>query len=66
MNLFMISVFWSLIVDLFTPGQASRLVPAITAGGSHGAIAGPLVASLFVKSVGVNGMLRKRLPNSPV
>jgi AAA family ATP:ADP antiporter len=56
-NLFMISVFWSLIVDVFTPTQASRLVPAITAGGSLGAIAGPLVTSLFVKSVGVKAML---------
>lgn len=56
-NLFMISVFWSLIVDVFTPTQASRLVPAITAGGSLGAIAGPLVTSLFVKSIGVKAML---------
>ncbi len=56
-NLFMISVFWSLIVDVFTPTQASRLVPAITAGGSLGAIAGPLVISLFVKGIGVKTML---------
>ncbi len=56
-NLFMISVFWSLVVDVFTPGQANRLLPAITAGGSLGAIAGPLVASLFAKSIGVSGLL---------
>ncbi|MEP7245257.1 MAG: MFS transporter [Gammaproteobacteria bacterium] len=56
-NLFMISVFWSLMVDLFTPAQAGRLLPAIAAGGSLGAIAGPLVASLFVKGVGVSGLL---------
>ena len=56
-NLFMISVFWSLVVDVFTPGQASRLLPAITAGGSLGAIAGPLVASLFATSIGVSGLL---------
>lgn len=56
-NLFMISVFWSLMVDTFTPAQAARLLPAVTAGGSLGAIAGPLVASLFVKSVGVSGLL---------
>ena len=56
-NLFMISVFWSLMVDLFTPTQAARLLPAIAAGGSLGAIAGPLVASLFVKRVGVSGLL---------
>jgi ATP:ADP antiporter, AAA family len=56
-NLFMISVFWSLMVDIFTPTQATRLLPAIAAGGSLGAIAGPLVASLFVKGVGVTGLL---------
>jgi AAA family ATP:ADP antiporter len=56
-NLFMVSVFWSLIVDVFTSGQAARLLPAIAAGGSSGAIAGPLLASLFVKGVGVSGVL---------
>jgi ATP:ADP antiporter, AAA family len=56
-NLFMISVFWSLMVDVFTPNQAARLLPGITAGGSLGAIAGPLVASLFVKRIGVAGLL---------
>jgi AAA family ATP:ADP antiporter len=56
-NLFMISVFWSLMVDTFTPAQAARLLPAVTAGGSLGAIAGPLVATLFVKHIGVSGLL---------
>src|SRR5580698_11071871 len=56
-NLFMVSVFWSLMVDLFTPNQASRLLPAITGGGSLGAIAGPLLAAVFVKGVGVSGVL---------
>ncbi len=56
-NLFMVSVFWSLMVDLFTATQATRLLPAIAAGGSIGAVAGPLVASLVVKGVGVSGVL---------
>jgi AAA family ATP:ADP antiporter len=56
-NLFMVSVFWSLIVDVFTSGQAPRLLPAISASGSLGAIAGPLVSSLFVKSIGVPALL---------
>lgn len=56
-NLFMVSVFWSLMVDLFTSNQASRLLPAIAGGGSLGAIAGPLVAAVFVKGVGVGGVL---------
>jgi AAA family ATP:ADP antiporter len=56
-NLFMISVFWSLMVDTFTPAQAARLLPAVTAGGSLGAIAGPLIASLSVNRIGVTGLL---------
>lgn len=56
-NLFMVSVFWSLMVDLMTPNQAGRLLPAISAGGSTGAIAGPLVASLFANGAGVRGIL---------
>jgi ATP:ADP antiporter, AAA family len=56
-NLFMISVFWSLVVDVFTPNQATRLLPAIAGGGSLGAIAGPLVASVFAKVIGVGGLL---------
>lgn len=57
MNLFMVSIFWSLMVDIFTPNQASRLLPALTAGGSIGAVAGPLVASVFVKPLGIPGLL---------
>jgi AAA family ATP:ADP antiporter len=53
----MVSVFWSLMVDLFTPNQAARVLPAITAGGSIGAIVGPTVASIFVKGVGISGVL---------
>jgi AAA family ATP:ADP antiporter len=56
-NLFMISVFWSLMVDVFTPNQATRLLPGIAGGGSTGAIAGPLIASLWVKRTGVGGLL---------
>lgn len=56
-NLFMISVFWSLMVDLFAPGQAMRLFAIIAAGGSTGAIAGPVMTRIFVNAVGVDGML---------
>jgi len=56
-NLFMISVFWSLMVDLFTPGQATRLFALVAAGGSVGAIAGPLVTRFTVPAVGLQGLL---------
>ena len=56
-NLFMISVFWSLMVDLFSARQATRLFPPIAAGGSIGAIAGPAITHLAVRAVGIGGLL---------
>jgi AAA family ATP:ADP antiporter len=40
-----VSVFWSFMSDVFETAQAARLYGAIAAGGSSGAIAGPLIAS---------------------
>jgi AAA family ATP:ADP antiporter len=40
-NLFVVSVFWSFMADIFRPGQAQRLFGFIMAGGSMGAIIGP-------------------------
>jgi ATP:ADP antiporter, AAA family len=45
-NLFVVSVFWSFMSDIFESRQAARLYGAIAAGGSCGAIAGPLIAAL--------------------
>jgi AAA family ATP:ADP antiporter len=56
-NLFMISVFWTLMSDLFLASQATRLFALIAAGGSVGAIAGPLVVRLAVHALGLDGML---------
>lgn len=56
-NLFMISVFWSLMVDVFSPRQATRLFAIVAAGGALGSITGPLLTRLLVKSLGLSGML---------
>jgi AAA family ATP:ADP antiporter len=40
-NLFVVSVFWSFMADVFTPEQGTRLFSVIAAGGSTGAIVGP-------------------------
>ncbi|MGA2860347.1 MAG: NTP/NDP exchange transporter [Steroidobacteraceae bacterium] len=56
-NLFMISVFWSLMVDIFTAAQATRLFALIAAGGSIGAIAGPLLTRLLVSRLRLSGLL---------
>jgi AAA family ATP:ADP antiporter len=56
-NLFMISVFWSLMVDVFSASQATRLFALIAAGGAIGSITGPLLTHLLVRKLGLSGML---------
>ncbi len=56
-NLFMISVFWSLMVDLFSAAQATRLFALIAAGGSLGAIGGSVLTRLYVPALGLKGLL---------
>ena len=49
-NLFVVSVFWSVMVDLYSTESARRLFGFIAAGGSSGAVAGPLFTALMVPS----------------
>jgi AAA family ATP:ADP antiporter len=56
-NLFMVSVFWSLMVDVFSATQATRWFALIAAGGALGAIAGPLVTRLLVQAIGLGGLM---------
>jgi AAA family ATP:ADP antiporter len=44
-NLFVVSVFWSFMDDLFAPEQGARLFGIIAAGGSSGALLGPLITA---------------------
>lgn len=56
-NLFVVSVFWSFMTDLFNREQAARLFGFIAAGGSCGAALGPLLTALMVQSFGVTMIL---------
>ena len=56
-NLFVVSVFWSFMSDLFSARQAARLYGTIAAGGSCGAIAGPLLAALLSSRIHSSGLL---------
>jgi AAA family ATP:ADP antiporter len=56
-NLFAISVFWSLMADLFRTEQAQRLVGFISAGGTAGALCGPILTWLLVKPLGASGLV---------
>jgi ATP:ADP antiporter, AAA family len=52
LNLFMVSVFWSTMVDAWRSEAAKRVFGYIAAGGSAGALAGPLFNSLFIERLG--------------
>lgn len=52
-NLLVVSVFWELMADVWRRDQGERLFGKIAAGGSAGALAGPLLTSLLVPYLGV-------------
>ena len=56
-NLFVISVFWSFMADIFSNPQARRFFGFVSAGGSTGAICGPLFTSALVGKIGVSNLL---------
>jgi AAA family ATP:ADP antiporter len=56
-NLLIISVFWSLMADVFSRTQARRLFGFIAAGGTVGTISAPTFIVLSVNTVGANTLL---------
>jgi len=56
-NLLTISVFWSLMADIFSSAQAKRLFGFIAAGGTVGTICAPAFTLLFVGALGTNNLL---------
>ncbi|MEQ8627556.1 MAG: MFS transporter [Ekhidna sp.] len=56
-NLFVISIFWSFNADIFSSDQAKRLYGPIAAGGSSGAIFGPIITSFLAGQIGVTNLL---------
>ena len=56
-NLFVVSVFWSFMADLFTNEQGKRLFGFIAAAATVGGIVGSLVTASAVESLGVPALL---------
>ena len=56
-NLFVVSIFWSFMADIFHPDQAQRLFASIMAGGSLGAICGPLLTANWIGDIGSSGIM---------
>ncbi|MBM4221922.1 MAG: hypothetical protein FJ170_08250, partial [Gammaproteobacteria bacterium] len=57
LNLFIVSVFWSFLLELFSAAQTQRLFGVIAAGGTTGALVGPLMTDLVVPLIGNSGVL---------
>ena len=56
-NLFVVSVFWSFMADLYKDEQAKRLFGFIAAGGTLGAIVGPAMTAILVQRLGSGQLL---------
>jgi len=56
-NLFVVSVFWSMVVDVFDAEQGKRLFGFLAAGATLGGIAGSSLTSGLVESLGQNWLL---------
>lgn len=55
-NLFVVSVFWSFMADLWREEQGRRLFGVIAAGGSLGGLVGPMVTRAVVDDLGLAGV----------
>ena len=55
-NLFVVSVAWSLMADVFDSPQAKRLFAFIAAGASVGGLAGPALSALLAGGIGASGL----------
>jgi AAA family ATP:ADP antiporter len=56
-NLFVVSVFWSFMADLYTNAQAKRLFGFVAAGGTAGALVGPVLAAALARPLGTATLL---------
>jgi len=56
-NLFVISVFWSFMADIFRSSQAKRLFGFIAAGGTAGALTGPALTAALAVPLGPTNLL---------
>ena len=52
-----VSVFWSLLADLFTESEARRVYGFIAAGGTAGALVGPSLTAGLVAVVGIRALV---------
>lgn len=57
LNLMLVSVFWSFLLEMFSREQTKRLFGFIAAGGTLGALVGPFTTRMLASSIGDSGIL---------
>jgi AAA family ATP:ADP antiporter len=57
LNLFIISVFWSLMADSYDEAEARKMYGIIASGGTAGAIVGPLLVTFLAPRIGPLNLL---------
>ncbi len=50
-NMFVVSIFWTFVTDVFSPSQGKRLFAVIAAGGTLGSICGAAFTTAFAQHV---------------
>jgi len=56
-NLFVVTLFWAFMTDVFNSEQAKRLFAFISVGGSIGAIVGPIITVTLVRKLGAANLI---------
>lgn len=56
-NVFIVSLFWSFMADVYNKSQGKRLFGLIASGGSTGGIVGPLLGVLLVEKIGAINLI---------
>src|SRR5204863_10039225 len=56
-NLFVVTVFWAFMTDIFNTDQGKRLFAFISVGGTLGGIVGGAATALLVKKIGPLNLL---------
>jgi AAA family ATP:ADP antiporter len=56
-NLFVVSVFWSFMTDIFRPGQGKRLFGVVAVGGTVGSVLGSTITTTLAAPLGSVNLL---------
>jgi AAA family ATP:ADP antiporter len=56
-NLFVVSVFWSFMTDIFRPGQSKRLFGVVAVGGTIGSVLGSTITTTLAAPLGSVNLL---------